>query len=191
MIISGVGTNAIQWGDPDDFGTGPGRMTFTGNMFAAMPEDQFLLGNLGYFNGSVVQGTSPRGVDLTITVNFSTPVGLDASFVFPLTLINTPNVGTPEEQADIVFLPSLFPSTIFMLDGVPHTLKMTFGQSTAGGFTEIDRFFVYENQSASAELSGVLTADVSQVVPEPATWGLLCAGFAAFAWLRPWSRSQR
>ena len=69
---------------------------------------------------------------------------------------------SPESQADIVNLPNLLARSIFTIENVAYTLKLTFGDVLTGdgGFTEKDRFFVYEGESASAELRGIITACV-------------------------------
>ena len=169
MVITGAGTNSFTWGDPGSFGTGPSNLTFVGETFSTTTETEFLVGTLDYFNGTVVAGTQTDTVDMQVTISFTTPAGITENFIYDLTLINTPNViGTPpEDQADIVFLPSLFPNTVFTIDGITHILKLTFGEVSpiTGGFSEIDRFFVFEGQSASAELRGVITADIPPDIP--------------------------
>jgi hypothetical protein len=176
MIVSGIGTGSITWGDPGILYTGPGRMLFTGRHLAAAAGSEFILGTLDYFNGSVLSGTSPRDINLKVSLNFASPAGAGVVLDFRLELINTPNEGTPEEQADVVLLQCVSPGKIFTLGGVPYSARVRFGNSSDGGFTEIDRFFVYEGQNAGAELTAVITA-----IPEPATWILLFGGLPLLA----------
>ena len=169
MVITGVGTNDFAWGNPGPFGTGPSRLTFEGTMFSAITEQEFFLGTLTFYNGTIQLATDADTVDLKINMDLSTPDGMSQSFVYSLELIDTPNVkGTsPEAQADIVNLPRLSPRSIFTIDGIDYTLKLTFGNviTSNGGFSERDRFFVYEGQSASAELRGKITACVDPLSP--------------------------
>jgi hypothetical protein len=158
MVISGVGTNYFQWGVP--FQSFTSRLVFGGNPFSGVTTDEFFnLGTLSYFNGTAWSGTECFSVDFSASLAFTSPSGLLAqSFNFDLALLNTPNTGTAAQNADTVFLASLFPTTTFNFDGIDYTLKMGFGSVTGGGFSQIDKFSIYEGNWASAQLLGLITA---------------------------------
>jgi hypothetical protein len=177
MVTTGVGTNQFTWGDPNGFGTGPSRFAFTGATLAADFDKLFSLGTLTYFNGTIVDGTEADAVDLKVTIMLTMPSGVTKEITQTLTLINTPNTDDPIASADVVLLPTSIPEISFTVDNVEHILKIEgFGTITgAGGATTIDRFFVLEGGTASAELLGrivVCTAaagfqDTIQPVPGP------------------------
>jgi hypothetical protein len=122
---------------------------------------------LTYFNGTVEEETAPDKINLKVNIDFVNPEGVSENFIYTLKLINTPNIigSPPEAQADIVSLPSILPRTVFSIDGIDFTLKLTFGNVTpdTGGFSKTNKFYVLEGQSATAELWGVFTTCVSPV----------------------------
>jgi hypothetical protein len=79
----------------------------------------------------------------------------------------------PIESADSVFLTSQTTNRFFNLGGQYFTLEIGFANATEGGFENVDEFFVFENESASAELVGVITPNVT---PEPSTFVLAILG---------------
>ncbi len=118
----------------------------------------FNLGKLSYFNGTAWSGTEAYSVDLRAILAFTSPIGFTNNFDFDFTLLNTPNIGTATQNADSVFLTSLFPTTIFTVDGIDYTLKMGFGSVAGSGYSHIDKFSVLEGAWASAQLVGLITA---------------------------------
>lgn len=157
MVVSGVNTSTFKWGTP--FQSQPSSLIFAGKGFSNITTDQsFELGTLSYFNGTAIGGTEAFSVDLRAKLDFTSPIGLSKAFDFDFTLLNTPNTGTAAQNADSVFLTSLFPTTIFTIDGIDYTLKMGFGSVTGSGFSQIDKFSVLEGAWASAKLVGLITA---------------------------------
>lgn len=176
-VVSGVGTNNFTWGDPDGFGTGPSSLRFTGSTLTADFDKLFSLGILTFFNGTILGGTGADAVDLKVTIMLTMPSGVTKEFTQTLTLVNTPNTNDPIASADLVLLPTSIPEITFTVNNIEHILKFEgFGSITgAGGATTIDRFFVLEGGTASAELLGrivVCTAaagfqDTRKDVPGP------------------------
>jgi hypothetical protein len=103
-------------------------------------------------------------IDLQISVELSSHSGTPQRTAYGLELIDTPGTRNtpPEIQADIVNLPGYLPGYVFTLDDVAYTLELAFGEviGSTGGFSERKRLFVYEGESASAELRGKITACV-------------------------------
>ena len=181
MIADGVGTNFFSWGNAI-FGTPQSSLGIAGVGFSTQTETVFSFGTLTYFNGTIASGTQADAVDLLVTLMLTTPAGVNTPFSFNLQLINSPNTSDPIASADIVNFPSFYPSTVFDYDGVLHTLQIVgFGTVSGGGYTTSSSFNVLENQSASVDLLGVVTSDVSNVVPEPGSLALLGLGLSAMA----------
>lgn len=176
MLTSGVGTPSFSWGDGSAFGSPPSSLAFTGGAFSSSVNTPFSFGTLSYYNGTILLGTEATGVDLSVLLNFTTPSGVNQSFNYTLGLINTPNVGTPAEQADIVQFQTTFPSSSFTYGGVNYTMEfLGIGSITGSGYSTINQFHVLEGASANAELLGRITAQTAPV-PEPETYAMLLAG---------------
>ncbi len=163
-VVSGVGTNNFTWGTPAG-GTPSSSLNFAGTTFSTDIKEVFSIGTLTYFNGTIYSGTGANSVDLQVTVTLTTPSGISQNFVQTLQLLNTVNTDNPQASADIVFLPTSFPDTVFTIGGNEYTLSFIgFGSIQGGGFSTIEKFHVLENQSASAELLGLINR--ACVVPE-------------------------
>jgi hypothetical protein len=185
----GSGTN-FKWGDASTFGVGQNQLWWNANSpLSTMTETSFKLGTLEYFNGTVVVGTTPDYIDLKIHLDLTSldnsPINVAQDFTFKLQLITTPNTNDEDESADYVYLPSVFPSTTFNVNGVDYTLKLNgFSNIQGDGFvgTASDtEFHVKEGKWASADLTGIITSDTSGVVPEPAS--IVSAAVASLAGL--------
>jgi hypothetical protein len=169
LVTTGLGTNDFSWG----IGFPPSSLLFTGTAFSTEVEQPFVVGMLDYFNGAIAGGTGATGVDLEITLNITSPTGADELLVFPFELVNRPNTSDPIASADSVFLTSQTTNRFFNLGGRYFTLEIGFANATEGGFESVDEFFVFENETASAELVGVITPNVT---PEPSTFVLAILG---------------
>ena len=163
-VYSGVGTNYFRYGEASPsqnslefIGKSFNVTTPTGYILGKDAQERqtlFSIGTLTYHNGTT-SGGNPSGVQLKTSIQLSSPVSagpvdVPASLTFNITTNN----GNQEESADYVYLPHSFaPVVLTTSGGAPITFSSYgFGNASANGFTRLDKFFVYEEESASADL---------------------------------------
>ncbi len=172
---SGIGTNTYAWGDPQP---DQSWLQFNGQAFSADYEQDFVVGNLSYYNGTIAHNTGANAIDLTVYMAFTTPTGVNEDFTYTLGLVNVPNNNNPPD--DYVYLPTSFSPTYFNVDGTDYTLELLgFYEPSEGGFTQIDKFFVAESACANANLHARLTAEFPPApdpVPEASSVALASGG---------------
>jgi len=126
----------------------------------------FSLGRLTYHNGTTT-GESLGGVQLKTSIQLHSPVSAGPTDISSsLTFNITTNNGNKEESADYVYLPKSFaPITLTTIGGAPITVSpYGFGNASANGFTRLDKFFVYEEESASADLLATIASSCESIV---------------------------
>lgn len=171
---NGDPVSTFKWGkvNPQNPDSAKSVLTFTGvDPFGPVDcGEEFDIGLIDYFNGTVLQGTSATGVELGIDINFTTPSGL-VSLNYALTLYSSPDKNVPGGVADEVTLPDLESQT-FILDGNTYRLTLSFeGNQT---------FFVEEGATDRARLVGVISC-----VPESgSSLALLGGGMLLVSGLR-------
>jgi hypothetical protein len=188
--VTGVGTPVFTWGDSTGFGTPPNQLGFAGNAFASAFETKFKVGTISYFNGTTLLGTTADTVDLSLSLNFTSPALGAVVSNYGFALNTTPNVGTPDENADFVSLPSLFSTTSFLIGSTEYRVKLTGFENVVGdGFlvSSDTEFHVREGGTASADLYAVVT---TAPVPEPETYALMLAGLGAVGMVARRRRQQ-
>ena len=161
--FTGKDTSSFTYGEAAS-GSSASSLSFTGESFGAPANTPFSLGRLSFFNGTTKLGTNATSVDLSVTVNLSSPSGVTAqAFTFPLQLETTTNSkDNPQDDAsrDSVFLPTSYSPQVFTTaDGSRFTLQLSgFENASPGGATATERFLVREGEGASAELKARLVA---------------------------------
>ena len=178
-VTTGIGTSSITFGKADAANATPNALKFTGASFSDIAsETPFDVGSLYYLNGSTVGGTTLESVGLDLSLSFTVPsLGLE-KFEFPLSITTTPNNGNQAESADYITLPAAS-STTFTVGPDTYTLKLSFGQFTGGGYLDSDGTFrVYEGDSATAPVEGIITTDL-RGVPDNGSTLLLLGGASA------------
>ena len=176
MTVTGVGSNLFTWGDGTAFGSPSSSLNFAGTTFNTDTGIFFDVGNITYFNGTISAGTQADTVDFNLGINFTTPGGINETFNYLLSLINTPNTSDPNSSADIVQFPSVLPVQTFSIGGTTYSVGLEVGVVTGGGFSSQDTFSVLEGQAATAVLRGIVTSEGVAQVPEPGTLALLGIG---------------
>jgi PEP-CTERM motif len=187
-VVGGVGTNTFTWGQTG-FGTGPNELQFTGAAFSAPLETQFTVGSLYYFNGTTAQGTTPSSVDLSLTMNFTTPNLGNVPSTFTFNLVSTPNTGTAQQNADYVYFPSSFSAESFVIGTTTYHVELLgFGNVVGDGFLSSDttQLHVEEGLNATADLFAEVTSQTPTgvgAVPEPSTWAMMILGFCGLGFM--------
>ncbi len=162
-VFSGVGTNTFTFGDTGNSRRNPNRYSFAGNSFSTTLDSLFQVGNFTYFNGSTIVGTTIDSVPLNVSLGFTNPGGVNEVFRFDLQNNSTPNTGTPEQNADFVFLISSIGAQTFTVGTTNYTFALN-GFSRDGGVTTVKEFRVLEGENTTAGVFGKITA---APVPEP------------------------
>jgi len=180
-VVQGIGSSTFSWGNGSSGGL-PSSLEFAGTSFISVAEDvQFQVGTLNFFNGIIEGGSGADSATLDISLMFSEIGKVD--FSYSLNMVNTPNTGNADHNADYVYLPTAYPGTGFKEGGIEYTLTLGFGTVDRDGFSTISQFHVFEKGNANAQLMGTITSDVAPV-PEPATMLLFGTGMAGLAGYR-------
>ncbi|MEZ5324238.1 MAG: choice-of-anchor K domain-containing protein [Verrucomicrobiales bacterium] len=160
-----TGGSKFSWGTVAAGYTAPSSLTFEGADFEnIVPEIEFVVGTLSFYNGTIYAGTEASGVELNVALEVEVNIPVEnEELVFPLELINTPNYDwqSNNDNADYVKLTSTSTNFATAADGTIYYLVLGFADSTSSGFTTIDEFHVWEGQTAV----GTLVARVTTVVP--------------------------
>ncbi|MEH2072499.1 MAG: choice-of-anchor K domain-containing protein [Nostoc sp.] len=163
---TGVGTNTFTWGQPSSPSTLPNKLIFNGSSFSGNTDSIFKIGELKYFNETVLKGTSVEFVPLNLNLSLNPGVGINQAFNFKFDLVNTPNTSTnPEDNADFVFLDTNFNAHSFTFAGNKYTFELI-------GFNRNSSQF-----GIKALEQGTITTSVYariKTIPEPATIAGLC-----------------
>jgi len=159
MVTGGWG-NYFTWGTPATQAgfTDPSWILYEGaSFYDVMPGEQFLLGTIEYYNGTINGGTGASGLDLAITLSFAGG-SQEEVFQYDLNLINSANLdgNTQAESADYVQFGEIVGTIPAFLGGVEYNLVLEFGATTENGFASIDEFFVFEGESATGQIYGTL-----------------------------------
>jgi len=159
-LLTGATGSYFTFGTAADGFDDPSWLLFNGASFADVSANEsFLLGTLDYFNGTILSGTQATSVGLSIDLDFDGGAQTLA-FNYELELLSTANLeeNTQEQNADFVRFGDLYSDVPVELGGVDYSLILEFGETTAGGFSNINEFHVFEGATASGNLYGRLVA---------------------------------
>jgi hypothetical protein len=184
-IVFGTGTSELTWGDPDGWGVGSSVVSYepyevpTDWVLSGSP---FAMGKIQYFNGTIRLGTGISAASLELD-SWSDDSGFNAGFTPVFKTESTPNVGTPEENADYLYFvggpeSSYYPQFFNVFEGgsasasLVARLDMLFPNSgpkdgmTSGSPVQYELTILgFEN----VEGEGFLTFAAIDAVPEPSS----------------------
>jgi len=117
-VTTGIGTDSISWGIPCDgvtnCYTSPGGITppssfaFTPVPFSTEVGEPFILGELAFYNGTIMPGTEISQVTLYLNGFQITPTQFAGSDSRVISIVNTPNNADPIASADRATIPMAF-----------------------------------------------------------------------------------
>lgn len=125
------------------------------SFFDVSPGEQFLIGTLDYYNGTIASATQATAVELIMDLTFYDATE-DTTFDFAIDLLNTSNTSDPWASADYVKLQDVASELTQTINGREYFLKLEFGETSSNGFSTIDEFHVLENAAARGSLFGTL-----------------------------------
>ncbi|MEM7147915.1 MAG: choice-of-anchor K domain-containing protein [Verrucomicrobiota bacterium] len=148
-------TTFFTWGDSANSNPAS-SLLFAGQTFLDVsPGEQFLIGTLDYYNGTIWSRTGANAVELMMDLTFYDATA-DTTFDFAIDLLNTVNTDDPWASADYVQLQDVASELTQTINGREYFLKLEFGETSSNGFSTIDEFHVLENASATGSLYGTL-----------------------------------
>lgn len=174
-FVNGEGTNEVRWGTvhPDGLNIQSG-FRFDGNAPQTFDLDEvFNLGTFTHFNWAIARGTGATSSELTLSLVFTDPVGLNMGAEFTFEIEETPNSSLPLNNPlnnDIITFPEAFSSEVVIIDDNRYVLQLLGFGPTMGDYESI--FSTIEN----ADNETYLWAKVTSPVTEPATLLLLGTG---------------
>lgn len=160
--LAGGGSNSyFEWGDDRNGDRGYSRSTldFTGGSFSGVEAgQQFQIGSLDYYNGTILSGTGADTVDLTIGLSLDVNgYTFNPYFDFTFDLVNTANHNDPNNpwpDADFVYLQDARASRTLIINDTEFEFRLEFGETTTDGFASFDEFHVLEERSSQVNLYG-------------------------------------
>ncbi|MEB3343434.1 choice-of-anchor K domain-containing protein [Okeania sp.] len=155
-VFAGVDTHSFKWGeDPQTFRN---ELNFIINPFSTEVNQNFKIGNLTYFNGSVNIGTNVESVPLNIELELYDPTRITGNFEFDFNLISTPGSDDPEEDADFVIPVNEISSGSFQYKDNDYTIRLL-GFSQDNGLTFTEELSALENSITTAGLYAKIESD--------------------------------
>jgi hypothetical protein len=186
-FLPGDPATTLAWGNGASAPPVTSTLSFIGLPFEMEPSNtQFPLGTFTYTNGASDTDSLIFGATLTLTLTDQSGLVIDTQIV-PLVITTTSNDGTSAQNADFVQFPKT--STTFSLvsmnvfEGSTATFTLE-GQILGDPTLELTQLLIAPDSESSGFVGN------GRPVPEPGTFVLLGAGFAAAALLRRARRSS-
>lgn len=194
MVTTGVGTDSFTWGQGTTkylFGfipvgqNDPSSLTYYDTNFNANVDQTFIAGYLNFYNGTIYSGTQANSVDLSLTLNFTSPSAFSETFTYGFSLNNVVN-----PTGDTTTFISSVPTKFLSYAGTDYYFELTgFGIHTKNGIKLIDEIFLKEGKETTVKLLGQFTSMPSEV-PLPAAVWLFGSGLMGFMAMRRRAKAQ-
>lgn len=194
MVTTGVGTNEFTWGEGATkyflfFPIGqedPSKLTYSGTNFNTDVDNTFIAGYLNFYNGKINAGTQAESVDLSLTLNFTSPSSFSETFNYGFSLDNVVN-----PTGDTTTFLSSVPTKFYSYAGTDYYFELLgFGIHTQNGIQLIDEIFLKEGKDKTVKLLGQFTSMPSEV-PLPAAVWLFGSGLMGFMAMRRRAKAQQ
>ncbi|MEM7773221.1 MAG: choice-of-anchor K domain-containing protein [Cyanobacteria bacterium P01_E01_bin.6] len=193
--FTGVDGSSFTWGIPTTAGREANQLVFQGNEFTTETNALFKIGDLTYFNGTILSNTGIQSVPLNFELAFDDAEVRSQVFSINFDILTTPNVGTPDDNADAIIPTALISEQSFSSNGLDYTFNLV-GFSQDEGLTTTEEFRVLEEARTTASLFGRIipvplsaSEDTSRI-PEPRAIAGLSILAAVFGMARD-SRKNR
>ncbi|EMR12497.1 hypothetical protein MPL1_09932 [Methylophaga lonarensis MPL] len=186
MQVTGVDTNALQWGEGVFLGSclfpgfcfgstsDPSQLSFNGQGFATDVDQQFQVGSMYFYNGTIYDGTGVSAADFILTFDFAAPNIFQETFSYNFSLENTFN-----SDGETVTILTTAPEYFYSFAGNHYYFELL-GFSYDGQV--LDTVFAKELEDKTVTLLGQFTSIPSEVPLPAAVWlfGSGLMGFMAF-----------
>jgi len=193
MVTTGVGTDDFTWGQGASScskykcsSSDPSSLTYYDTNFNADVDQTFIAGYLNFNNGVIYSGTQAESVDLTLTLDFTSPSLFSETFTYGFSLDNTLN-----PQGDSVTFLNSVPTKFLSHAGTDYFFELTgFGIHSKKGIKLVDEIFLKEGKDKTVKLLGQFTSMPSEV-PLPAAVWLFGSGLMGFMAMRRRAKLQQ
>lgn len=193
MVTTGVGTDSFTWGQGATScffflcnTSDPSSLTYYDTNFNANVDQTFIAGYLNFYNGKIKSGTQAESVDLSLTLDFTTPSSFSETFTYGFSLDNVVN-----PTGDTTTFLSSVPTKFYSYAGIDYYFELLgFGIHTNNGIQLVDEIFLKEGKDKTVKLLGQFTSMPSEV-PLPAAVWLFGSGLMGFMAMRRRAKAQQ
>ncbi|MEZ5329085.1 MAG: choice-of-anchor K domain-containing protein [Verrucomicrobiales bacterium] len=153
----------FSWGTPAHDHDRPSSLHFEGTSFENIsPEQEFEIGTLTFYNGTILSGTGADGVELELDLDLTVNIPIATQEItFTFELINTPNYSYQSNDANADYVLISVPREEFTttFNGVTYYIEISFGEIGEHGFSTTDEFHVWEDHEATGAVIAKITTE--------------------------------
>ncbi len=149
----------FEWGEPAADRREPNWIEFRGAAVDALPDQEFVLGQISYFNSTTYSGTNASSVHMECRLNLKDlPNAGAADFV--VSFASTPNRPgqTADEAADVVRLAEMSATLPQPIQGKYFRLSIRMGRCEKDGYSTSNELHGHEDCVSSVLIYGKLSA---------------------------------
>ena len=157
----GATSSYFEWGDDNhpSIPLSKSWMQMSGGNFGNIAAgERFEIGDLTYYNGTILADTGADTIDLSIGLSLDINGNIfNPFFDFTFELINSVNLldpNNPWPDADYVQIVDARSSRTLVINDTEFEFRLEFGDTTPNGFASFDQFHVLESADASVNVYG-------------------------------------